>query len=708
MLNIASKKRKIDTLPLNDKFSIICNDVVNMSDIEIRELLDTYFENLLHSNEKIIHSDFLSQIFWFKKEFDFSTIMLKHLEHFLKQKKITIRNNIKKGNFEIDTGLNKLIESYFEKINSFLTHVQNKEEITKIALAKLYEQIISDPSLISYLKSEVSTLDNNTRQNIIKLTFVLKKISEINPELKSYQWFLFLISSALSTVTEESNTEVFPVPESFQKIINFRKVLSFYEQIENYYKFIDNDINIVLTGVVNVILRNLVEIMDFCTMKELISLLKNYNSILQKIFLNSVIIVNGKNIKEMFTLQFFMFLEKIEKHNKKLDLDLLIECFQVISNLLNTNSNAMDIINNKLSLLFSNEESQNYLLEKINQFILTSDEKLESSVYNILNLCYNIKDKDKFIGKYNSLLINRVLFKPNLIVERNFYNILQTKFNDKLVIKTNKIITDMEATLSDRENFKTLLESNAFDKIVNKECLNKLSVVTASYNNWDVNQQEGILTYEAIEKNKGEYQLVDALYAYDKFYQKRFNNKRKLNWYPHFGEVKFNYLNKKIQMLPIQFMVLEAIQKIIIVDKESIMKIGLFKGYTNKFKNSVITSLILGGIVKIEKETLVISTEIDKISSDFISLFFSSTNYVDVWNKKREEELVMNRKDTLSACVNHFIKKSPSSIDQLYTLIKSSMNLFDFQKTDLNEVIEIMVSKDYIKVEAGLIEKILY
>jgi hypothetical protein len=47
-------------------------------------------------------------------------------------------------------------------------------------------------------------------------------------------------------------------------------------------------------------------------------------------------------------------------------------------------------------------------------------------------------------------------------------------------------------------------------------------------------------------------------------------------------------------------------------------------------------------------------------------------------------------------------------VDELYSLIKSSMNLFDFEKADLNEVIEIMISKDYIKIDDGVIHKILY
>jgi hypothetical protein len=36
------------------------------------------------------------------------------------------------------------------------------------------------------------------------------------------------------------------------------------------------------------------------------------------------------------------------------------------------------------------------------------------------------------------------------------------------------------------------------------------------------------------------------------------------------------------------------------------------------------------------------------------------------------------------------------------------MTLFDFQKSDMVEVIEMMVSKDYLKIEAGIVTKIFY
>ena len=712
----SSPNRGFVNLSLRDKFKIINDDISKISDVELSELLDNYFENLLLSGEKIIHPDLLSQIFWFKKDFDSTNIIIKHLDNYLKQKKSSIRTNIKKGNFQIDTGLNKLIESYCDNIDIFSTYVHDKDKVIKLSLTKLYEQIISDPALISYLKSEVSQLDNTNQNDIQKLTVVLKKISTINPDLKSYQWFLFLVSSSLSSVAEETNSESYPVPESFQRIINFRKVLSFYEQVEKYYKFVNTDINIVLTGITTIILKDLIEIMSYCSIKELISLIHNYKPILEKIFGNNTLMLEGKNIKDLFTVHFFMFLEKLDKSKQKIDLDVLINCFQEVNSLLNANGNSRDIINNKLSQIFSNEESQNYLLEKINQVVLTED-IVDESVYSILSMCSNIRDKDKFVEKYNRYLVNRILFKPNLNVERNFYNILQSKFNDRLVSKTNKIITDMEYTIADRENFSNILSSGfhmtftdkaGYDLSKCKSNLGKLSVVTTSFNNWDINQQEGILSSDVIGKNKNQYQLIDALYSYDKFYQKRYKDKRKLNWYPHFGEITFTYLNKDIIMLPVQFIVLEHIQKEKTITKENMMKAEILLGYNENFRKSVITSLIIGGIVIANQNNLSISSNIEKISSDFITLFFNSTNYADVWDKRREEELVMNRKDVLSACANHYIKKESLTVNILFDKIKETMTLFDFTKQDLHEVIEQMISKDYFVMTDDKVTKLVW
>ena len=85
--NKSSKKRPITPeiipdIPVNpiqvdlaDKFNILDNTVVDTPSEELVSLIDNYFENLLYSNEKTLNSDFLSQVFWFHKDFNITNII---------------------------------------------------------------------------------------------------------------------------------------------------------------------------------------------------------------------------------------------------------------------------------------------------------------------------------------------------------------------------------------------------------------------------------------------------------------------------------------------------------------------------------------------------------------------------------------------------------------------------------------------------------
>jgi hypothetical protein len=257
--------------------------------------------------------------------------------------------------------------------------------------------------------------------------------------------------------------------------------------------------------------------------------------------------------------------------------------------------------------------------------------------------------------------------------------------------------------------FNMIFLENAGYNVQNiKSNLAKLNTVVSSYSNWDVNQQEGILMYDTFKGYKNQYQLIDTLYTYDNYYRNSYDNKRKLIWYPHFGEIKFTYLNKDIVMLPIQFMILEHINLVKTISKEDILKNDLLNGYNDKFKNSILISLIVGGIIINNKNMLSVETNIEKVSSDFIKVFFNSSNYANVWEEKRKEELIMNRKDVLSACINHFVKKGNCTVDELFGKIKETMDLFSFSVDDLVEVINTMISKDYIKKEGDLVEKLVW
>jgi len=296
----------IITHKIKDKFNIIQNSLVNITNEELSSLIENYFENLLYSNERIIHSDLILQIPWFIKDFDSSDIILRHLENYLKEKKISIRNNIKKGVFEFESGLNSLIANYFEKIDTFSSLVSNNKNFISSGLSLLYTQILTEPSLLIFLKIEISNFDKSIINSIKKLTCIMKKISEVNPNIKSYEWFLFIISSSFATIIEENNKLSYPVPENYQHIINFRKNISLYQKIETLYSFVGNDIHIILDNIDTILVESLIKIMKICSLLELHYLLNNYKKLFEKIIIN-------KNIKDKFANNFLNFIIRNEK-----------------------------------------------------------------------------------------------------------------------------------------------------------------------------------------------------------------------------------------------------------------------------------------------------------------------------------------------------------------------------------------------------------
>jgi hypothetical protein len=153
---------------LYDKFSIIENPTKDVNSEELHSDINNYFENLLLNDEKIMHQDYITSISRFKNEIDYTKILTMHLENYLKQKRLSIRNNIKKGNFEIDS-LIKLIQTYSDKIIS-IGKICNNNEIKKISSLQLYEQIILENSLNGFLKNELSTIEDS-KFKIIALYF---------------------------------------------------------------------------------------------------------------------------------------------------------------------------------------------------------------------------------------------------------------------------------------------------------------------------------------------------------------------------------------------------------------------------------------------------------------------------------------------------------------------------------------------------------
>jgi hypothetical protein len=276
--------------------------------------------------------------------------------------------------------------------------------------------------------------------------------------------------------------------------------------------------------------------------------------------------------------------------------------------------------------------------------------------HSILKFCNFIKEKDKFMTNYNKKLVQRILNNPNLELEKKNYKILSEKFGSKLTFKTNKIICNVENSLKEINNFKKI-------NIPELKYKSLLQLVITSYNIWDFNQNEGVINTDLVNIDSNLFSLIKV---YNKFYKQIYSNERKINWYLHFGEITFKFKNIEYKMMPIQYLLMEYVSKNSMNTKNEILELNILDNYTNNFKQSLIGSLILGGILKIDNEKIIFNDDNSSEIIDYIKLFFSTTNYEDIWEKKRFDELMLSREEILSSNINHYVKIKPISKEELF------------------------------------------
>jgi len=193
---------------------------------------------------------------------------------------------------------------------------------------------------------------------------------------------------------------------------------------------------------------------------------------------------------------------------------------------------------------------------------------------------------------------------------------------------------------------------------------------------------------------------------YQKFYELRYENKRVINWFPHFGEVNISYLDCNIKMLPIQFMVLEMFNNKSCLTLYEVLNSTFFTNYTSKFRNDIIGSLVSGGLLRVHNDHLELMTNKD-FKNDLIEIFFTHSDYAAVWEQNRNDELAHTRQEITNTNINHLLKQSKRSKQELYDLVKQSIKVFELDKATFDKSVDYMVSMDYIKFDDHYV-KILY
>jgi hypothetical protein len=320
---------------------------------------------------------------------------------------------------------------------------------------------------------------------------------------------------------------------------------------------------------------------------------------------------------------------------------------------------------------------------------------------NSIDHCIKIRKYYEFIGTdinkiTSSILqiilndINPILFNEKITNEKKIYEYLKTKFGLKVTYKIEKIIIDTETSFYDNILF-------------NKNNTSNIIVMTTSYNNWNINQSEGVIDFPLDNTLLGSY-----INKYTGFYKENYSNKRILNWFLHFGEINITYLNKQFIMLPIQFMILEHFDNIETHSIDNIIQLQFLKNYTLKFKKEIIASLIIGGLLKNNSNMLSLNKNTKKMEANLISVFLTNSDYTHIWEQSRDNELIHTREEIISTNINHVLKQKEMNKNDLIKKIKQTITLFEVSDELFNKTFNRMIDMDYIKEEHDMCYKLVY
>lgn len=687
---------------LYDKFNVI-KQLDNKID-NLHFFLDNYFE----SDTLTIYPDCIYQNYWYNDNVISYNIFNKYNITYLIKIKNNIKNQIKNSKYDIIFGLNKAFEIYETKAK-FLNNLL-KINITD-SLLEFSKYILLDPIIIKNLEHKLASLNISDQNEIVKLNLNIIKINE-----DTYKWFLKLTGYALNSNFSDSNH---PISMKYQLLYNFIDLNKYCCKIFNYYKKVfslilstlkkkiiyglsTNDNIATFTFLDELIITKFTEILYKCDLDQINYLLKNFSSICYQFY-------PSKFDKSIYCLYYnencniYSKMEELLKH-------YLINYSKEINIIKNEDNFTYDNIFNILNLIILKKKKydnahilnskpvQKYIFNIINNNINFNID----FVLKLLSLTIGIKEKDAFIISYHNNLLERLLSKnTNISNEKICIFKLDGIFPNKLM----KLINDIEYTNNDLKNFYEI------SPLASKH---NFELITTSYGNWNINYNMGFVTATSIKYNN-KYRSTFSQYinSYDNFYKLRYESKRKLMWLLHYGEVNITYLeNINIKLLPIQLLVLELFNDNDTLSFDEIISQEFFINYSNKFKNDLIESLIIGNIIikNIDNIKIYQLNTNKNISNDLISIFFKNSNFIQEEKIFNYNNLILSQQNVLYCWINKLLKLKSENFNNLLLLIQEKVSLFTITQSLLKLSLDDMIKKDYITFDEKLhlYNKILY
>lgn len=632
---------------------------------KIESILKNYFENYLESNIHIYHPDYIYQLVWNNKinNNEYCIILIDCITNTVIQKRQYIRNIIKKDKFDLSSLYNLILG-----LNNKIIKLENYINI-KINISINYLKIIlHDQILITFLEKKLCNLDDETINSIKKINNILKIISNDN-----HIWFLKLIGLVLKNNIKPLNISI---TEKYKNLYEFINLIEYLNLIIKMYNFTGESLNILSDPISELLEEKLIICIRLCNIFELLNLLNYSSKIIKNKLKNKKIILN--TISHSFN-NFIANINNLNNNEINYLLFLIIKCKE------------LDLLENYILLIFENKK----FINDVHDIIHNNINILPFEIKKLFSFI-KLKDKDIFIEKYHKLLIKRILSNQTKINnEKLIYTELLNIFGSKITKKINKVIIDYETSQLDNYNYKQKLNINNF------------TIITTSYSNWDINYNQGYITFNEDKKINNYNNLEYYLTNYQNYYDKIYENKKKLLWLLQYGEIEIIYMNIEIILLPIQLLILELFNLNNEIKIDQINEQTFLNNYSNKFKNDIINSLIIGNIlIKNNNNILVLNKNTNEITKNLIETYLLN-NEIKVFNNMKYE-IAHDREDIIKSLINHHIKIESINKVELYDKIYKKINIFQLNEELYNKSLDNMIKMDYISIENNIINKIKY
>jgi len=103
-----------------------------------------------------------------------------------------------------------------------------------------------------------------------------------------------------------------------------------------------------------------------------------------------------------------------------------------------------------------------------------------------------------------------------------------------------------------------------------------------------------------------------------------------------------------------------------------------------------------------------ILTSSDNFNTNLIEVFFNTSDYANIWEQRRKDELAISREEIVCANINHQIKITPMNEIQLFNSLVKLIDVFELNKSVFNKALDHMCKMEYIKYNGEFYEKVFY